>query len=116
MMKRKLRLAMLLMVAFLPGPLKRCVYRWIFGYKVGRKVRIGVAILDCEHLSIADHSSISHGVLFLRCGNVRMGTHVEIGPCNVFRGGEAIELSDYCKLLRLNVINAIPENDCVNSP
>jgi acetyltransferase-like isoleucine patch superfamily enzyme len=116
MMKRKLRLAMLLLAAILPGPLKRCVYRWIFGYQIGRKVRIGFALLDCAHLSIGDQSSISHGVLFLRCGNVRIGAHVDIGPCNIFRGGERIELSDYCQLLRLNAINAIPDNDCVNAP
>jgi acetyltransferase-like isoleucine patch superfamily enzyme len=68
------------------------------------------------HLSVGDHSSISHGVLFLRCGNVRVGTHVNIGPCNIFRGGESIELNDYSQLLRLNVINAIPDNDCFNGP
>ena len=61
-------------------------------------------------------SSISHGVLFLRCGDVRIGAHVNIGPCNIFRGGETIELNDYCQLLRFNVINAIPDNDCVNAP
>jgi len=116
MMKHKLRLAMLLVAAILPGPLKRCAYRWIFGYQIGRKVRIGFALLDCVHLSVGDQSSISHGVLFLRCGDVRIGTHVNIGPCNIFRGGESIELSDYCQLLRLNAINAIPDNDCVNAP
>ena len=68
------------------------------------------------HLSIGDHSSISLGVLFLRCGDVRIGAHVDVGPCNIFRGGESIELSDYCQLLRLNTINAIPDNDCVNAP
>ena len=115
-MKHKLRLAMLLVAAILPGPLKRFVYRWIFGYQIGRKVRIGFALLDCAHLSVGDHSSLSHGVLFLRCGDVRIGTRVSIGPCNIFRGGESIELSDYCQLLRLNVINAIPDNDCVNAP
>jgi len=115
-MKRKLRLATLLMAAFLPGPLKRSFYRWVFGYQIGRKVRIGLALLDCAQLSVGDHSSISHGVLFLRCGNVRIGAHVNIGPCNIFRGGESIELNDYCQLLRLNAINAIPDNDCVNSP
>src|ERR1700758_5496712 len=116
MMKHKLRLAMLLVAAILPGPLKRCAYRWIFGYQIGRKVRIGFSLLYCVHLSVGDQSSISHGVLFLRCGDVRIGTHVNIGPCNIFRGGESIELSDYCQLLRLNAINAIPDNDCVNSP
>jgi len=116
MMKYKLRLTMLLVTAILPGPLKRCVYRWIFGYQIGRKVRIGFALLDCVHLSIGDYSSLSHGVLFVRCGNVRIGAHVKIGPCNIFRGGESIELRDYCQLLRLNAINAIPDNDCVNAP
>lgn len=115
-MKRKLRLAMLLLTAILPGPLKRCAYRWIFGYQIGRNVRLGFALLDCNHLSIGDHSSISFGVLFLRCGDVRVGARVNVGPCNVFRGGETIDLGDYCQLLRLNTINAIPDNDCVNSP
>jgi acetyltransferase-like isoleucine patch superfamily enzyme len=102
--------------AVLPGPLKRCAYRWIFGYQIGRNVRIGFALLDCVHLSVGDHSSISHGVLLLRCGHVRIGAHVSIGPCNIFRGGESIDLSDYCQLLRFNVINAIPDHDCVNAP
>jgi acetyltransferase-like isoleucine patch superfamily enzyme len=115
-MKRKFRLAMLLLAAILPGPLKRSVYRWIFGYRIGRSVRIGFALLDCVHLSVGDQSSISHGVLFLRCGDVRIGAHVNIGPCNIFRGGESIDLSDYCQLLRLNAINAIPDHDCVNGP
>jgi acetyltransferase-like isoleucine patch superfamily enzyme len=115
-MRRKLRLAMLLAAAILPGPLKRSVYRWIFGYQIGRQVRIGFAVLDCARLSVGDHSSISHGVVFLRCGEVRIGAHVKIGPCNIFRGGESIELSDYCQLLRLNAINAIPDHDCVNAP
>ena len=116
MMKRKFRLAMLLLAAILPGPLKRSVYRWIFGYQIGRNVRIGFVLLDCVHLSVGDQSSISHGVLFLRCGDVRIGAHVNIGPCNIFRGGESIELDDYCQLLRLNAINAIPDNDCGNAP
>jgi acetyltransferase-like isoleucine patch superfamily enzyme len=115
-MRRKLRFAMLALSAILPGPLKRSVYRRIFGYQIGRNVRIGFAFLDCLQLSIGDNASISHGVLFLRCGHVRIATHVKIGPCNIFRGGQSIELGDYCELLRFNVINAIPDHDCVNAP
>jgi acetyltransferase-like isoleucine patch superfamily enzyme len=115
-MRRKFRLAMLMLTAVLPGPFKRFVYRSIFGYQIGRKVRIGFALLDCAHLAIGEETSISHGVLFLRCGDVHIGAHVAVGPCNIFRGGETIELNDYCQLLRFNMINAIPENDCVNEP
>ena len=115
-MRRKLRLARLLLAAILPGPRKRFIYRRIFGYQIGRNARIGFALLDCRNFSVGDESSISHCVVFLRCGDVRIGAHVNIGPLNVFRGGDRIELSDFCQLLRLNTINAIPENDCVNSP
>jgi acetyltransferase-like isoleucine patch superfamily enzyme len=114
--KRRFRLTMLLLTAILPGALKRFVYRWVFGYQIGRNVRIGFALLDCARLSIGDDSVISHAVAFLRCGEVCIGQHVQIGPCNIFRGGQRIELDDYCQLLRLNVINAIPDNDCFNAP
>jgi acetyltransferase-like isoleucine patch superfamily enzyme len=39
-----------------------------------------------------------------------------VGPLNLFRGGERIELGDYSQVMRLNVINAIPEHDCTNDP
>jgi len=92
------------------------VYRWVFGYRIGHNVRIGFALLDCMDLRIGDQSFISHAVTFLNCGEVQIGDHVRIGPCNVFRGGEKILLDDYSQLLRLNAINAIPDNDCVNAP
>jgi acetyltransferase-like isoleucine patch superfamily enzyme len=107
---------MLLLTAILPQPLKRRLYQWVFGYQIGQNVRIGFALLDCAQLSVGDHSIISHAVAFLGCGDVCIGQHVHIGPCNLFRGGKRIELDDYCQLLRLNVINSIPDNDCVNAP
>jgi acetyltransferase-like isoleucine patch superfamily enzyme len=39
-----------------------------------------------------------------------------VGPLNLFRGGERIELGDYSQVIRLNVINAIPEHDCTFNP
>ncbi|MBI1763011.1 MAG: hypothetical protein HYR56_16410, partial [Acidobacteria bacterium] len=47
---------------------------------------------------------------------VRVGAHAVIGPLNLFRGGDVIELGDWAQVLRLNVINAIPNNDCTNEP
>jgi acetyltransferase-like isoleucine patch superfamily enzyme len=113
---KKLRSLALLIVAILPGPLKRSAYRWFFGYRIGRRVRIGIAFLDCAKLTIEDDAKISHGVAFLRCGEVHVGKHAIIGPLNLFRGGERIQLGDYSLVLRLNIINAIPDHDCVNDP
>lgn len=113
-MKKWLRIFGLALVTLLPGLVKRCVYRWCFGYRIGRGVRIGMAYLDCARLTIDDGARIGHGVVFVRCGEVYVGQHAIVGPLNLFRGGNSIRLGAYSLVLRLNVINAIPEHDCIN--
>ncbi len=115
-MKRRLRTVALLIIAILPGLLKRALYRGCFGYRIGKKVRLGVAFLDCAELTIGDYSSIHHGTVFWRCGEVEVGAHVLIGPLNLFRGGRRLDFGDYSQVIRFNFINAIPDNDCTNQP
>jgi acetyltransferase-like isoleucine patch superfamily enzyme len=115
-MKKYLRTLGLLLTAILPNILKRPVYRFCFGFRVGRDVKIGIALLDCAQLTIDDGARIAHGVAFLQCKEVRVGKKVQIGFLNLFRGGERIYLGDYSVVLRMNVINAIPENDCTTNP
>jgi len=115
-MRRRLRFLALVFIAALPGFLKRQLYRWWFGYRIGNHVRIGIAYLDCASLSIGDHSSISHGSVFWRCGEVELGKHAVIGPLNLFRGGRRLQLGDYSQVIRFNFINAIMEHDCINDP
>ena len=104
------------MIALLPAALKRLAYRWCFGYRIGPGVRLGMAYLDCSQLTVGEGARISHGVVFLRCGEVTVGERAAIGPLNLFRGGDAVRLGDYSQVLRLNVINAIPEPDCPTRP
>src|SRR5438093_13577599 len=111
---RKLRLLALALTAMMPGFVKKALYRWCFGYRIGRRVRIGIALLDCKRLIVEDDAKISHGNAFIRCDDVHIGKHAIVGPLNLFRGGTTIQLGDYSLILRLNVINAIPDNDCVN--
>lgn len=106
----------LAMVAIMPGFLKRPLYRWCFGYRIGRNARIGFAFIDCAKLEMGDNARIAHGTVFLRCGRVSIGEHAIIGSLNLFRGGERIELGDYSQVMRMNIINAIPDNDCTNNP
>jgi acetyltransferase-like isoleucine patch superfamily enzyme len=112
--RARLRGVGLAATCLLPQFLKALVYRHCFGYRIGRGVRIGAAYLDCARLTIGGGARIAHGVLFLRCGEVRIGKHAAIGPANMFRGGEAVLLDDYSQILRFNVLNAIPDHDCVN--
>jgi acetyltransferase-like isoleucine patch superfamily enzyme len=110
-MRRWIRRTVLVLLMPLPGFLKKPALRLCFGYKIGRKVRIGLVLLDCRTLTIADGVRIGHGTVFLGCGNVAIGEQAAIGPLNLFRGGETLRLGRYCQVLRLNVVNAIPDPD-----
>jgi hypothetical protein len=115
-MRRKGRLIVLAMLAFLPLAISRRLYRWFFGYRIGRRVRLGIVLLDCQSLSIGEGTILGHGTFFWRCGKVSIGEEARIGPLNLFRGGESIFLGNYVTILRLNVINAIPDHDLTNDP
>src|SRR3954470_23619363 len=49
-----LRLIDLAFIALLPSFLKRICYRLFFGYRIGKRVRIGLTILDADECEIAD--------------------------------------------------------------
>jgi acetyltransferase-like isoleucine patch superfamily enzyme len=96
-------------MAFLPQSLKRPLYRLFFGFRISSTARIGVALLDCKTLVVGPEARIGHGVGFVGCGEVRVGAKVAIGFGNVFRGGHHLDFGDWSQLLRLNVVNAIPD-------
>ena len=110
------RLALLAVVGLLPGPIKRPLYRALFGYRIGRGVRIGLVILDAEAVELGDGTEIGHLNLITRVASLVTGKSVRIGALNIIRGGERVRLGDYAEVMRLNVLNAIPDHDCTTSP
>lgn len=114
--RRRLRLALLAAVAVLPGFLKKPLYRSLFGYRIGRGVRIGLVLLDAQEVDLGEGTEIGHLNLVLRVGRFATGQRVRIGSLNIIRGGEEVRLGDYAEVMRLNVLNAIPDHDCTTSP
>lgn len=114
-MSGKLRLATLAFIALLPSAIARPCYRWFFGYKIGRRVRLGFSIIDAIECSIDDDVSIGHLNIFTAIQKLTIGDHTRVGVLNIFRGGEEIRIGRYCEILRLNEINSIPEPDVVNA-
>ena len=53
--------------------LKRPAYYYCFGFRIGRRVRLGVSMLDCQNLEIGDDTRIAHGAVFWHCGATRLG-------------------------------------------
>jgi acetyltransferase-like isoleucine patch superfamily enzyme len=110
----KFRLLLLACVALLPSFLKRPCYRLFFGYRIGRRVRVGLSIIDARTCQIDDDSRIGHLNVIIGVANLKLGDHVKIGYLNIIRGGEEVNLGRYSELMRMNEINSIPEPDAVN--
>jgi len=113
-MAGKLRLFSLAIVAVLPSALARPCYRWFFGYKIGKRVRLGFSVIDAVECTIENDVSIGHLNVFTGTEKLSIGDHTRIGVLNIFRGGQEIRIGRYCDILRLNEINSIPDPDVVN--
>ena len=110
----KLRLAALALVAALPGFLKRPLYRWLFGYKIGRRVRLGLSLIDARECEIGDDASFGHLNLVIGVGRLSVGEHARVGFLNVIRGGDEVAIGRWAEILRMNEINSIPDPLVVN--
>ncbi|HVF56468.1 MAG TPA: hypothetical protein VM934_09980 [Pyrinomonadaceae bacterium] len=110
----KFRLASLGIVAVLPGFLKRPFYRWFFGYRIGKRVRLGLSLIDARECVIEDDVCIGHLNVVIGVGKLTVGDHARIGHLNIVRGGEEVRIGRYAEIIRLNEINSIPDPDVVN--
>lgn len=110
----KSRLLVLAFCAVLPSFLKRPLYRLFFGYRIGKRVRIGLSILDAGECRIDDDVTIGHFNVVTRVAKLTVKDHVKIGHLNIIRGGAEVSLGRYCEIMRMNEINSIPDPEVVN--
>jgi carbonic anhydrase/acetyltransferase-like protein (isoleucine patch superfamily) len=109
----KLRLGVLCLLACFPSFLKRPLYRLLFGYRIGRGVRVGFSLLDAAECEIESGVSIGHLNVVIGVRRLRVGDHARIGHLNVIRGGLEVNIGRYAEIIRLNVINSIPDPEIV---
>jgi acetyltransferase-like isoleucine patch superfamily enzyme len=110
----KFRMATLAFIALLPSFLKRPSYRLFFGYRIGKRVRIGLSIIDAKQCQIDDDVTIGHLNVVIGVKRLVIGDHVLIGHLNIIRGGDEVLLGRYSEIIRMNEINSIPDPDVVN--
>jgi hypothetical protein len=58
--RRRVRLVVLLLLGLFPGFAKKPLYRLLFRYRFGPRVRIGLALLDAGTLDLAADTQIGH--------------------------------------------------------
>src|SRR6476660_2508646 len=110
----KPRLLTLATIAILPSFLKRPLYRLCYGYKIGKRVRIGLSVINVGSCTIDDDVCIGHFNVITRVEKLTIGDHARIGHLNIIRGGAEVSLGRYSEIIRLNEINSIPDPDVVN--
>jgi acetyltransferase-like isoleucine patch superfamily enzyme len=92
------------------------LYRLLFGYRIAKSARVGLALLDAELVVLEEGSRIGHLSAVLRVGELRLAKHAHVGLLNLIRGGERVSIGRYATIMRFNVLNAIPDHDCTSSP
>jgi len=102
------------LIAVLPWWIKNPLYRLVFGYRIGRRVRIGFSPIFVDRCVIGDDTRIGHLNVFWRTKELRIEDHVRIGHFNLFRGGDLIHLERFVEIFRANVINSIPDPEVDN--
>jgi acetyltransferase-like isoleucine patch superfamily enzyme len=110
----KFKLAMLACVALLPSFLKRPCYRLFFGYHIGKRVRVGLTIIDAQECRIDDDVQIGHFNIVIGVKQLNIEDHVRIGHLNIIRGGDEVSLGSFSEIIRLNEINSIRDPEVVN--
>ncbi len=113
-MKKKFRLLALGIIALLPSWMKRLLYRLLFGYRIGKNVKLGICIIDAQSCEIQDDVEIGHLNLFIGTRELIIRDHARIGHLNVIRGGIKVDIGRYAEILRQNEINSIPNPVIVN--
>ncbi|HSB27091.1 MAG TPA: hypothetical protein VLE19_04530 [Pyrinomonadaceae bacterium] len=109
------RFFILVVFACLPSFIKRPFYRLFFGYRIGRRVKIGFSVVDAHNCTIADDVRIGHLNVITRVEKLTILDHARIGHLNVIRGGDEVSLGRYSEIIRMNEINSIPDPDVVNT-
>ena len=111
----RLKFATCVALALLPSWLKIPLYRLLFGYRIGKGVRIGFSpFFGVGHCRIGDYARIGSFNLFFQVAELDIGDYARIGLLNLFRGGQRVRIGNYSTIARLNVFNSIIERDFVD--
>jgi acetyltransferase-like isoleucine patch superfamily enzyme len=111
----KLKILIIFLTFIFPSSVKCFLYRHLFGYKIGKRVKIGFSVIDAKECVIDDDVKIGHLNLFVNTKKLMIGDNARIGHLNIIRGGEQVSLGRFSEIIRLNEINSIP-NPIASNP
>jgi len=97
-----MRKLFLLLTVILPQPIKQLFYRRVFGWKIGRRVRLGLSYIDAGSVDIGDDTCIGHFNVFRKLAKLEIGPTTYIANFNQFFGSDMRGAAS-CLVLGTNV-------------
>jgi acetyltransferase-like isoleucine patch superfamily enzyme len=91
----------------MPSFAKVLAYRHLFGYSVGKSVKIGLSVVIAGKCRIDDGVRIGHLNFISHIGTLELGRDVRIGHGNILLGGDRVTLGEGAFIGRFNEINSI---------
>ena len=85
-----MRLLLLVLPICLPAALKRVYYRRVFGWTVGRRVRVGLSYLDAATADLADDVRIGHFNILRNLADLRIGAGTYFLNFNQVSGARSV--------------------------
>jgi hypothetical protein len=82
-----LRFAFASLLALLPSFIKLPLYRWLYGYRIGKNVKIGLSpLVGVQRCTIGADVRIGSFNLFYQVAELEIGDHTRIGFLILFSG------------------------------
>jgi acetyltransferase-like isoleucine patch superfamily enzyme len=95
----KLKSASLKVIKRIPiNTLKVFLLRKMFGYSIGKNVKIGKSIINCNKVYIGDNVYIANSNI-INCNELFIGSNTSIHSGNVFQGGSNFSIGNDSRII-----------------
>lgn len=95
----KTKIILLKIIKYIPlSSIKVLLLRKLFGYAIGKNVKIGKSIVNCEKVTIGDDVYIADNNVF-SCKEILIGNSTKIHSGNVFQGNTSFSIGDNSRII-----------------
>jgi acetyltransferase-like isoleucine patch superfamily enzyme len=95
----KTKIIILKIIKYIPiSPLKVFILKNLFNYSIGKNVKIGKSIINCEKVTIGNNVSIADRNVF-SCKEINIGNNTKIHSGNVFLGTSSFSIGNDSRII-----------------
>jgi acetyltransferase-like isoleucine patch superfamily enzyme len=95
----KLKKHLLVLIKYIPfSNIKNQLYRILFGYSIGKNVKVGKSMINCKKVTIGDGVYIANHNVF-SCEEIAIGDNTKIQSGNIFLGKSSFSIGKNSRII-----------------